>query len=263
MRNKLLILVLISVFAVFLVGCKSDLMGGNALENLAETQPTSSIDSDSDQTTMVEGKLPVVIYFADPDSAKLKKEIRYIAKAEASKSLNNLAKIIVNQVLDGPDPKSGLKRVIDQNVKLIGDVEIDISGATATVNLSKEFSDAVEGGEKIESLAINSIVNSLTELKEIQKVKIQVEGKEGVMKGGTKLSTPFERDTSMIHVETLAEDETTATDNESQPVETSKPKGKKASENKEPKESPDANTSSIIYDADGENPSSSITDVGE
>lgn len=268
MKKRLFTVALILVFAVSLMsGCKSGFLGGNAKDNLKETQPASSIDSDSDQTTLLDGKLPVTIYFADQTSGKLKKEIRYIPKVEATKSLNNLAAIIVNQILDGPDPKSGIKRVISQDVKLVGDIKIDISGAKATVNLSKEFSDAIEGGSSLEVLAVKSIVDSLTELKEIQMVQIQIEGSTtAVLKGGTKISEPYKRDTSIIFVETLAEDQTTATDNNSGIVATKKPDDKKTQPSKVPTKAPNktpAATDDTTFDPDGDSPASSITDDGE
>ena len=127
-------------------------------------------------------------------------------KSEAAKSVNNLAAAIVNELLQGPDPKSGIGRVITKEVKLIGDVKLDISGAKATVNLSKDFSESVAGGKEMEELAIMSIVNSLTELKEIQTVQILLEGRDdGVMKSGTKLSEPRVRDTAVISIDEKAD----------------------------------------------------------
>ena len=52
-----------------------------------------------------------------------------------------------------------------------------IKDGVATVNLTKDFVDKHPGGKDAERLTLYSIVNSLTEVKDIQKVKFLINGK--------------------------------------------------------------------------------------
>jgi len=111
-----------------------------------------------------------------------------------------LATIIVNELIAGPKDKN-LKPTIPEGTKLCSPVSI--SGTIATVDLSKEFVDKHPGGKNAEQLTIYSIVNSLTEVKEINKVQFKIEGKvQSLYKGSYKFDVPFPRSTSLISIET-------------------------------------------------------------
>ena len=68
-----------------------------------------------------------------------------------------------------------LKSALPEGVKVNDAV---LEGNVATIDLSKEFIDNHTGGEKEENATIYSIVDTLTELNEVNGVKILVEGKE-------------------------------------------------------------------------------------
>jgi spore germination protein GerM len=124
-------------------------------------------------------KLEVTLYFADYEDNRsfLVPETRNILLTD------ELYKDIINELIKGPSS-------IDHYPTLPSDVEVidvTISNNLATVDLGKRiitnFTDIPHGSET-ELLAIYSIVNTLTEFEEIEKVKITVEGKdEGEIEG--------------------------------------------------------------------------------
>jgi hypothetical protein len=79
---------------------------------------------------------------------------------------------------------------------------VKIDGRVATVDLTKEFVDNHPGGKTLEELTVYSIVNSLTEMKEIERVKIIINGKETkTFKGNVSLNTDFPRNEALINKE--------------------------------------------------------------
>lgn len=163
-----------------------------------ELHPVSSIVMGEEEARQLSGKVPIHLYFATEDNTKLKLEVRYIPATEAQKSVNNLATNIVNELINGPKTP-GLKPTIPSTAKLLGPVAVDVATATATVNFNKDFIDKHQGGEAASKMTIYSIVNSLTEIKEVQRVKFMVNGKtQSDFKGSFQFNVPFPRSTNLI-----------------------------------------------------------------
>lgn len=166
-----------------------------------EAYPVSSIAISEDEAKKLTSRVQVHLYFADEKKQKLKKEIRYIQASEAKKSANSLAAAIVNELIKGPGKNTGLAATIPDGTKLRS--PITIKAGVATVDLTSEFRDNHKGGKELEQLTIYSIVNSLTELKEIQKVKFMINGKdEEKYKGNFKFDAPFPRDLGLVSMDT-------------------------------------------------------------
>lgn len=164
-----------------------------------ELHPASSIAIGEDEAKKLSDKVPIHLYFANEENSKLKLEVQYIPVSEASKSVNNLANTIVERLIKGPEAKTGYTATIPQGTKLRSRVKIDTATGVATVDFSREFVDKHPGGKLAEQMTIFSVVNSLTELKEIQKVKFLVAGKaKQEFKGNYQFNVPFPRTPSLI-----------------------------------------------------------------
>jgi hypothetical protein len=161
-----------------------------------ELQPASSMSMGEEEASKISDKKPIPLYFANDNSTKLKLETRYILTSEANKSVNHLAGIVIKELINGPK-NSNLKRTIPKETKLKSPVSI--KGKVATVDLSKEFVDKHPGGKEAELLTIFSIVNSLTRIKDIEKVRFLINGKSReAYKGNFKFDIPFAPDPSLI-----------------------------------------------------------------
>lgn len=194
MRKVLCIITASIMIVTMLSGCS--VLQKLGLKGDDELQPVSSVVMNEDEAMKLTDKMPISLYFATEDSAKLKLEVRYVDMKEAKKSVNNLAGLIVKELIAGPKD-SGLKATIPEGTQLLGNVAIDAK--VATVNLSKEFVDKHPGGEAAARLTIYSLVNSLTEINEIEKVKFLVNGKSTEdFKGAYKLSSAFPRTVALI-----------------------------------------------------------------
>lgn len=196
MRKVISIITVLIFAATVLTGCGVLQKLGFQKNDNDELSPASSIVMNEDEAKKLTDKVPIRLYFAGDDN-KLKLEVRYILMAEAKKSTSNLASTIVKELVNGPSPESKLKATIPAGTTLRGPVKID--AGVATVDLSKEFIDKHPGGKDAEQLTIYSIVNSLTEVKDIQKVKFLINGKVSKeYKGNFKFDAPFPRSPSLI-----------------------------------------------------------------
>lgn len=180
-----------------LTGCSALQKFG--LKDNDEVSPVSSIALSEVEAQQIANKAPIYLYFANEEGTKLKLEVRYIPMSEAKKTANEIASLIVKELINGPK-ETGLKATVPPETKLRANVKID--GEVATVDLTKEFKEKHPGGKAAEQLTIYSIVNSLTELKEISKVKFKIEGKAvKEFKGNYKFDNEFPRSTSLISKE--------------------------------------------------------------
>lgn len=161
-----------------------------------EVSPVSSIVLGEAEAKQIADKSPISLYFANEDNTKLKLEMRYVLMSELKKPTNEIATLIVMELMSGPSKGSVLKPTIPEGVKLNS---VKLEGNVAIVDFSKEFKENHAGGKAAEQMTIYSIVNSLTELKEISQVKFKLDGKTSKeFKGVFKFDNAFPRSTSLI-----------------------------------------------------------------
>lgn len=201
MQRKLFCILILCILAlIFTTGCSilQKFVFGDTDND--ELRPASSLVMDEEEASKLKDKRPIRLYFANEDNTKLRAEIRYIDASDTGGNTESLATIVVKELIKGPGKGTGLKSTIPEGTKLLSNVII--KGNTATVNFSKEFVEKHSGEKDAEKLTIYSIVNSLTELREIQKVEFKIEGKSKTQfKGGFKFDAPFPRSTSIISKE--------------------------------------------------------------
>ena len=194
---KIRILTWIALFIIFVPGCSfKENLGFNKSE---EASPVSSVSIDEAYAQKISDKVPLHLYFLANDFKGLKMEVRYIALEDAKKSVQNLAGIVVKELIAGPGNEAGLKASIPTGTKLLS--EPSVKEGNLTVNLSKEFMEGLEKDQNLEKFAVFSLVNSLTEIKEIERVKFLVEG--GVKKdykGSLKMDAVFPRNPTLINL---------------------------------------------------------------
>jgi N-acetylmuramoyl-L-alanine amidase len=125
----------------------------------------------------------ILLYFEglDPNDDSLVPVVHKLAVSKETLSTQQLAQVIVEELIGGPKANSVLYRTIPPEARLLG---LKLQGDTATVNFSQEFITKHWGGSWSEELTIYSLVNSLTELPQIKRVQILVEGESNVSIGG-------------------------------------------------------------------------------
>jgi|GEM_PF-298014 len=186
--RKIFSLILVCVITMTLfAGCGSvDKSSG-----IDELTPASSVSLGENQAGELKNKTPYKLYFIN-EQGKLAPETRYIDNTEVSKGESNLATVLVKELISGPAKGSLLQSSIPQETKVHSDVSI--KDGIATVDLTKEFIEKHQGGKKNEQLTLYSIVNTLTEIKDIKSVQFKIDGKvRKDFKGSYQLDISFPR----------------------------------------------------------------------
>lgn len=194
-----LIVALVSLLAILVTGCEKEAQrsasgGGTQKYNVA----TEDADEVKDEAEAAKNKaasdtsaqaVDIVAYFSDDQAEFLVAETRHVA------STDNLAMAAIEELIKGPQEKSHYA-TIPSETSVLG---IEIKDRIAYVNFSKELIDKHWGGSAGELMTITSIVSTLTEFDDIQKVQILVEGKVvETIAGHSDVSKPLARDDTKI-----------------------------------------------------------------
>jgi len=144
-------------------------------EEFTEYIPQEEISQVQERQTLV------TLYFVNKETGELMPEARLI---DAKLLTKNPYATLVGLLLNGPK-NDKLENVIPAGTRLNS---VKVEKDMAIVDLSEEFAQGVEKEADKESKIVYSIVNTLIELTEIEKVKILIDGKENA-----KFENPFVR----------------------------------------------------------------------
>ena len=109
----------------------------------------------------------VILYFENINSGELEAETKLV---DANTLIKEPEKELMNLLIKGPQ-SSNLKKLIPEGTVVHN---ITINNSCAEINVSNEFLNY--GDEKNKLKIINSIVNTLTNLKEINSIKFLING---------------------------------------------------------------------------------------
>lgn len=130
-------------------------------EEIAEYTPEEEITDEQLRETIL------TLYFLDSETNSLKSEGKLV---DSSLLLENPYKTIVQCLLDGPKSET-LKSAFPKNTRII---DANLTQNCVTLNFSEEILNFEDDTQKYN--IINSILNSLTQLTEVNSVKILVNG---------------------------------------------------------------------------------------
>lgn len=194
MRKLISLILVCGMIITMLVGCTLD--NESSLNN-DELSPVSSVTMGEEEANSLKDKSPVQLYFINEQGNKLTPETRYIDKAQTSKGNAYLATEIIKELVKGPAEGNSLKASIPKETKVNADVTI--KDGVATVDFSKDFIEKHPGGKKNEQLTLYSIVNSLTEIKDIKSVQFKIDGKVAKeFKGSYQIDIAYPRTAYLI-----------------------------------------------------------------
>lgn len=126
----------------------------------------------------------ITLYFSNQDATELRAEKRNIPSA------GDPARAALEELLNGPKA-ADLVPVLPKGTKLRG---FSVQQGVAYVDLTSDILDTPNRGSTSEILIVQTIVNTLTEFPNIEKVQLLVDGKEQeTLYGHMDLSQPFTR----------------------------------------------------------------------
>ena len=166
MKNKkILILFIVSVILIVVIGYFAikfvKQKKSNEIQN--EYVPQEEISDEQSRETIVS------LYFADKETGLLKPEARLVNVKDLIKAPYNT---LVERLISGPK-NDKLKVVIPENTKLLN---ASLDKECLTLDFSSEILNYNKDDSMLKNNLIYSIVNTVTELNEVNKVKFLVNG---------------------------------------------------------------------------------------
>lgn len=161
-KRVVTIIVIIIILVLVVLGIYNFFIK-NKEEKITEYIPQEEISEEQMRQTIVS------LYFKSGE--EIVPEARLI---DVKELLNNPYEEILNMLLEGPK-NNNLENTIPEGTKIN---KIEKQGDVLVIDFSNEFIENHRGGEIEEKITIDSILNTVTELTEINGIKILVCGEE-------------------------------------------------------------------------------------
>lgn len=162
MKRIIIILIIICLIIAAIFGVYYFLVQNREVD-IIEYTPQEEISEEQMRQTIVS------LYFKSGE--ELVPEARLI---DVKQLLNNPYEEILNMLIEGPK-NTNLEKTIPEGTKIN---KIQREKDILIIDFSKEIVENHKGGEKEEKITINSILNTVTELTEINGIKILIDGQE-------------------------------------------------------------------------------------
>ncbi|MCI8411424.1 MAG: GerMN domain-containing protein [Bacilli bacterium] len=166
MKNKKIVLIFTILFIVLLIG------GYFAIKYVKSQQMESNVEEFVPEEEITEDQLRqtiVSLYFPSKETKELVPEARLV---DIKEIINNPCDKLVNLLIEGPKSDK-TQKIIPESTKLLKSYMED---DCVVLDLSSEFLDYNKEDNNVKTNMIKSIVNTLTELTEVNKVKILING---------------------------------------------------------------------------------------
>ncbi|WHH58429.1 GerMN domain-containing protein [Petroclostridium sp. X23] len=171
--KKVVLVSMIILIITFLWGCNIGINGIKKSSDMLQLKP--------------QNKQKINLYFTDKENSKMLAETREITVEDSGK----LAEVALQELLKGP-VNIDMKKAIPDGTKLL---DVKQEGTVMTVNFSSEYYQTGDVGEIV---ARFSIVNTLCDLPDIQKVNILIEGKPLIGSSGKQVG-PIGKDDAVYN----------------------------------------------------------------
>lgn len=142
-----------------------------------------------DGSQLQNNNVVISLYFADKSGQYLQLEKRTVKRNDKEP----IEKIAITELMNGSQT-DGVK-LIPTEAKLIS---AEVKDGVCFVNFSKDFVDKHIAGSSAELLTIYSIVNTLADLDNVNKVQFLIEGQKAETFGEIVFDEPFVKNTSLI-----------------------------------------------------------------
>lgn len=153
-------------------------------EQQSQKVATTSILEDKPDTQK-QTQTEITVYFPDANAEKL------IAVKRQIPTNDNKYVDAINELITGPSNDSEGFAIMPKGTKVLS---VNVNNNIATVDFSKEFQNNFTGGSTGEIMLIGSIVDTLTNFKEIKSVCFTLEGQPlDILGGHLDLTEPVSR----------------------------------------------------------------------
>lgn len=164
-KNKKKIIAIITIIVIILI-CWFIYKNVSIEKNVDEYQDYTPEEEISEEQMR---QTKIMLYFANIETGEIENEIKIV---DANTLIENPCKELVNLLIKGPQ-SSNLKKLIPDGTVLH---DVTMEGSCAIINVSNEFLNYENDENKLK--IINSIVETLSNLKEVNSIKILINGEQ-------------------------------------------------------------------------------------
>lgn len=168
MKNKKIIIIFIVILAIILIG------GYFIIKYVREKQETTSMQEYTPQEEITDEQFRqtiVTLYFRDKETGQISPEARLVDIREI---INNPYEKLINLLIQGPKNEK-LQSTMPSDTKIL---KAYMEGDCLVLDLSKEFLTYSKDASLKKEILIKSIVNTVTELTEVNSVKFLIDGSQ-------------------------------------------------------------------------------------
>ena len=171
-RNALAGLALLGIACMlFASGCSTAVLGASDGKGQGK-QGTPSTGAPDPNPNPSKRTVEVTLYFSDDQAMEVLPEKRTVELTEDEAQMP-VEKIAVLELLKGPKD-ANLRKTLPPEAELLS---IRVKDGVAILDFSQEFQTKHWGGSAGETMTIDSLVYTLTEIEGIDKVQVLIEGK--------------------------------------------------------------------------------------
>ena len=187
MNKKLIRLLVFILIIVIIIGicvfCVNNVWKNNEYVDIQNYTPQQEISDEQMRTTIVS------LFFKSADADELVTEAKLI---DAKLLLKDPYTLLLTMLIQGPQ-NDNHKPLIPSNT-IINKTEL--KGDTLEIDLSDAFTNEFEGDDVQKRLAIYSILNTLSQLNEVNKIRILINGEpnQGFENSEVDFKNVFERE---------------------------------------------------------------------
>lgn len=186
---RYLLTIISLVILIMVAGCdnQNSTTSNNTTPKSNEPAQTEVSLASKDDTaiTKTDAQTEITVYFPDANAEKL------IAVKRQIPNNDNKYVETINALIAGPTNEAEGINVMPKGTKVLN---VTINDKVATVDFNKEFQTNFTGGSTGEIMLIGSIVDTLTEFKEINAVRFTLEGQPlDILGGHLDLTEPVNR----------------------------------------------------------------------
>ena len=180
-RRVFIVGIFVILIIAIIIGVCFFIKNKENVNEITEYVPEQEISEEQLRQTIVS------LYFKNENG--LMPEARLV---DVKELINNPYEKIINMLLEGPKNEN-LQKTIPETTKIN---KIERQGEILILDFSEEFISNHNGGEEQEKLTIKSILKTVTELTEINGIKIKINGEENkeFKDGKIKFNQIFNRD---------------------------------------------------------------------
>lgn len=174
MNNRKILLILIGIIVLVIIAfAVIDFGNKNKDENIAEITPGEEMTEEQERQTIIS------LYYINPETNTLMPEARII---DVKNLIENPYKTLTEYLIENPRTEN-LKSSIPSNTK-VNNATINLG--IVTIDLSKDFIE--NQSEEAISQGVSAIVNTLTELNDVNSVRFLIDGEENKKVEGTDIN---------------------------------------------------------------------------